>query len=107
MLLFWLSLGVAGILTVSAAIYLTLKALEAFRDFKRLGRRARGELARIEQANAAIERHLALATESGTRLEASLARLGESRARLNVLTSALADARASLDRLTGIVPRKK
>ena len=104
--LFWLSLAVAVVLTVSSAIYLTLKALEAFRDVKRLGRSTAGELARIEQASAAIERHLALATESGTRLEASLARLGESRARLSVLTSALADARASLDRLTGIVPRK-
>jgi hypothetical protein len=106
MLLFWLSLGVAVVLTVSSAIYPTLKALEAFRGFKRLGRSAAGELARIEHTSASIERHLALATESGTRLEASLARLGESRARLNVLTSALADARASLDRLTGIVPRK-
>jgi hypothetical protein len=105
--LFWVSLGVAVVLTVSSAIYLTLKGLAAFRDFKRLGRRASGELARIEQASAAIEQHLALATASGTRLEVSLARLGESRARLNVLTSALADARASLDRLTGIVaPRK-
>lgn len=104
--LFWLSLGVAVVLTVSSAIYVTLKALEAFRGFKRLGRNAAGELARIEQASAAIERHLALASASGTRLEASLARLGESRARLNVLTSALADARASLDRVTGLVPRK-
>ena len=105
-MLFWLSLGVAALLTVSSAIYLTRQALEAFRGAKRLGRSARGELARIEESSAGIERHLALATESGTRLEASLARLGESRARLNVLTSALADARASLDRLTGIVPRK-
>lgn len=106
-MLFWLSLAVALALTVSTAIYLTLKALEAFRGFKRLGRSAGRELDRIEQASAEIERHLALASESGTRLEASLARLGESRAQLNVLTSALADARASLDRLTGIVPRKK
>jgi hypothetical protein len=104
--LFWLSLGFAVVLAVSSAIYLTQKALEAFRDVKRLGRSATVELARIEQASAEIERHLALATESGTRLEASLERLGESRARLNVLTSALAEARASLDRLTGIVPRK-
>lgn len=105
-MLFWLSLAVAVVLTVSSAIYLTREALKAFRAFKRLSRNAAGELERIEQASAAIEQHLALATESGTRLEASLARLGESRARLNVLTSALADARASLDRLTGLMPRK-
>jgi hypothetical protein len=104
--LFWFSLAVAVVLTVASAFYLTLKALEAFRAFKKLGRDAAGELARIEQASAEIERHIALAAESGTRLDASLARLGESRARLNVLTSALADARASLDRITGLVPRK-
>jgi hypothetical protein len=105
-MLFWLALGVALLLTVSSSIYLTRKGLEAFRGFKRLGRSAAGELTRIEQASASIERHLALAGESGVRLEASLARLSESRARLNVLTSALADVRASVDRVTGIVPRK-
>jgi hypothetical protein len=104
--LFWLSLAVALVLAVAASIYLTLKVLEAFRSFKQLGRGAAGELARIEQASAQIERHLALASESGARLETSLARLGESRARLNVLTSALSDARASLERLTSVVPRK-
>jgi hypothetical protein len=106
MALTWLSLAVAVVLTFSSLAYLTLKALEAFRAFKQLGRGAGEELDRIGKASAEIERHLALAAAGGTRLEASLARLSESRARLNVLTSALADARSSLDRFTGVVPRK-
>jgi predicted ATPase len=104
--LFWLSLAFAAVLTVSSATYSTLKGLDAFRAFKQLGRVSGAELARIEQASAEIERHLALAAEGGTRVEASLARLRDSRAQLNVLTSALADVRASLDRLTAVAPRK-
>ena len=104
--LFWLSLGVAVVLTVSSAIYLTSKGLEAFRGVKRLGAAAAADLARIEEGSAGIERHLTLAAESGTRLEASIGRLQQSRAQLTVLTSALADARAALDRVTGLVPKK-
>ena len=106
MTLFWLALAVALVLTVSSIAFLTIRALEAFRAVKQLGRSTGTELERISAASAQIERHLALAAESGTRLEASVARLQQSRAQLNVLTSALADARASLGRLTGLVPRK-
>lgn len=104
--IFWVALIVALVLTVASAIYLTLQGLEAFRAFKRLGRDVGSELDRITTASGEIERHLALATESGTQLEASLARLRSSRARLNVLTSALADVRAAVGRVTGVVPRK-
>ena len=105
-MVFWLSLAVALLLTIGSLLYLTRQVLDVFRVFKRLGRQAGDELARIGTASAEIERHLALAAESGTRLEASLARLHESRAKLNVLTSALGDARSSLERLTSVVPRK-
>jgi hypothetical protein len=83
-----------------------LRALEAFRTFKQLGRVAGEKLDHISKSSAEIERHLTLAAESGTRLEASVARLQRSRAELNVLTAALADARATLNSFTGIVPRK-
>ena len=73
---------------------------------KRLGRSVGGELDRIAATSGEIERHLALAAESGTQLEASLARLRASRAQLTVLTSALADVRASVGRITAVVPRK-
>jgi hypothetical protein len=104
--LFWLSLAIALALVIGSSVYATLKGLEAFRRFKQLSRTAGGEAERISVGAAGIERHLALAAESGERLEASLERLRSSRAQLNVLTSALGDVRASLDRVTGIVPRK-
>lgn len=105
-MLFWLALTVALLLSVGSAIYLTLTGLAAFRDFKRLGREIGAELDRITTASGQIERHLALAAESGSRLGSALERLRESRARLNVLTSALADVRAAVGRVTGVVPRK-
>jgi len=104
--MFWLALTISLFLTVSSAIYLTQKGLEAFRAFKQLGRRAGEELDRIATASGEIERHLTLAAEGGTQLEASLARLRASRAQLSVLTSALADVRAAVGRVTAFVPRK-
>ena len=106
MAIFWLALIVALVLTVAAVSYATLKGLEAFRAFKRLGRALGSELDRIAASTDQIERRLAVAAESGTKLEASLTRLRASRARLNVLTSALADVRAAVGRVTAVVPRK-
>jgi tRNA threonylcarbamoyladenosine modification (KEOPS) complex Cgi121 subunit len=103
---FWLFLAAAVVLTVASLIYATLKALEAFRAFKALGRNVGGELDRVSATTAQIERHLELAAESGSRLEASLSRLRTSRAQLNVLTSALSDVRASVGRVTAVMPRK-
>jgi hypothetical protein len=104
--LFWLSLAVAVALITGSTVYATLKGLEVFRALKQLSRTVGKEVERISEASTGIERHLALASESGARLEASLDRLRSSRARMNVLTSALGDVRASLDRVTGVVPRK-
>ena len=106
MLIFWLALIFALVVTVAAAVYSTLRGLEAFRAFKRFGRVTGGELERIAVASDQIERHLALAEKGGTQLEASLARLRSSHARLNVLTSAIADVRAAVGRITAVVPRK-
>jgi hypothetical protein len=104
--LFWLALAVATVSVVASAIYLTLKGLEAFRAFKGLGRSVTSGLERIERATGEIERHLALAGESGARLESELAQLRRSRASLNVLRSAIADVRASVGRITSVYPRK-
>ena len=73
---------------------------------KVLGATVSRELERIEVASGQIERHLALAAESGARLDAELAQLRRSRARLNVLTSAIEDVRASVGRLQAVYPRK-
>jgi hypothetical protein len=102
----WLALILGLFLTIASAVFLTLRGLEAFRTFKRFSRAVGEELERITTASGEIERHLALAAESGSRLEISLARLRASRARLNVLTAAVADVRAAVGRVTGVVPRK-
>ncbi len=103
---FWLALAVAVVLTVASLLYVTLKALGAFRAFKALSRSVGQELERVTATTAQIERHLELAAESGSQLEASLSRLRASRSQLNVLTSALSDVRASVGRVTAVVPRK-
>ena len=104
--LYWLALAVAVVVVIVSAVSTTLKGLEAFRALKKLGGAVTDEVARIEQATGQIERHLTLASESGTRLDAQLAQLRRSRARLNVLTSAIDDVRASWGRLTAVYPRK-
>jgi hypothetical protein len=102
----WLALTIAVLLVIASSIFVTLKGLQAFRAFKALGRNVGAALERVSSASGEIERHLELASESGTRLEASLARLRASRARLNVLTSAIDDVRASFGRITSVYPRK-
>jgi hypothetical protein len=104
--LYWLALAVAVAVVIASTIWTTMKGLEAFRALKRLGGAVTSEVARIEQASGQIERHLALAAESGMRLDAELAQLRRSRARLNVLTSAIDDVRTSWGRLTDVYPRK-
>ena len=104
--LFWLALAVAIVVIVASVIYSTRKGLEAFRGVKRLGGAVTSELDRIEQASGEIERHLALAAESGSKLDAKLAQLSRSRARLNVLRSAIDEVRASVGRVTAVYPRK-
>ena len=106
MSLFWLSLAVAVVVIVASVLYSTRKGLEAFRGFKRLGNAVSSELERIEQVSVQIERHLALASESGSRLEAKLGQLRRSQARLNVLRSAIDEVRASVERVTAVYPRK-
>jgi len=104
--LYWLALAVAVAVLIVSAVYTTRKGLEFYRAFKALGGTVTSEIERIEQASGQIERHLALAAESGTRLDAQLVQLRRSRARLNVLTSAIDDVKASWGRLTAVYPRK-
>ena len=104
--LFWLALTAAIVAVVASSIYVTLKGLEAFRGAKRLGGTVSDEVERIERTTGEIERHLALAAESGSRLEVELAQLRRSRARLNVLTSAIDEVRDSIGRVTAVYPRK-
>jgi hypothetical protein len=104
--LYWLALAVAIVAIIASSIYVTRKGLEAFRGVKRLGAAVTTEVERIEQVSGEIERHLALAAESGSKLDAKLEQLRRSRARLNVLTSAIDEVRDSVGRVTAVYPRK-
>ena len=104
--LYWLALAVSIVVVIVSSIYTTREGLRAFRAFKTLGGNVSSEVERIEQASGQIERHLALAAESGARLDAELAQLRRSRARLNVLLSTINDVKASWGRLTAAYPRK-
>ena len=107
MILFWLALAVATLVSLAALMIAVRRGLALFRDFKRLSREIGDELDGIARATGEIELHLQAAATSGTALDASLTRLRASRAELAVSTAAIADVRASLDRLTSFVPRSK
>jgi hypothetical protein len=106
MWLFWLTLAFSIVAVVASLVFTTRRALQFFRDAKSMTAATSTALDAVTRSTEQIERHLELATESGTRLEASLARLRASRARLDVQRAAIDDVRASLDRLTALAPRK-
>ena len=94
MILFWLALAVATLVSVVALVTAIRRGLALFRDFKQLSREVGEKLDGIERASGEIELHLQKAATSGSALEASLTRLRTSRAQLAVSTAAIADVRA-------------
>jgi hypothetical protein len=107
MILFWLALAVATLVSVVALVTAIRRGLAVFRDFKRLSSEVGEKLDGIARASSEIELHLQTAATSGSALEASLARLRTSRAELAVSTAAIADVRASIDRIVSFLPRSK
>jgi hypothetical protein len=107
MILFWLALAVATLVSVAALVITIRRGLALFRDFKRLSSEVGEKLDGIERASSEIELHLQTAATSGSALEASLTRLRASRAELAVSTAAIADVRASIDRVASFLPRSK
>jgi hypothetical protein len=105
-LLFWLALAATIIAVVAALTVTTVRGIGLFREAKRVGGRIGEEVAGIERGTAAIEGHLAAATESSEALQRAVARLNASRARLNVLLAAIEDARATARLVTAYLPRK-
>ena len=106
MWLFWLTLAFSLIAVAASLVFTTRRALQLFRDVKRLATAAGDAVDEVGRSTEQIERHLALAAEGGAQLDTSLARLRTSRARLNVQRAAIADVRAALARITGLAPRK-
>ena len=75
MILFWLALAVATLVSVVALVTAIRRGLALFRDFNRLSSEVGEKLDGIERASGEIELHLQLAATSGSALEASLTRL--------------------------------
>ncbi len=94
------SLAVAG-----AAVYLVVRALQAWRDLKRLRRHLLGELDRLASKSKRASKKAERVTDQ-PRLTQSLERLRVGLARLAVLRSALDEATAPVRLLASVYPRK-
>jgi hypothetical protein len=106
MWLFWLTLAASTVAVIASLVFTTRRGLQVFRDAKKLSASSGEALDRVSRSSEQIERHLALAAESGTRLDRSLERLRTSRAQLNVQLAAIDDVRAFVGQITGLAPRK-
>ena len=97
---------IAGFLAVVAAVvFLLIRVLQAWRDFKRLRRHVGKELARVAGlADTAADK----ASRAGDqpRLAASLDRLRGGLAQLAVLRAALDEVSDTVGRVTVLYPRK-
>ena len=101
---FWLALAVLVVALVCGVVYAVVRALQLYREAKRVGGVLGGEVARIEVTAAQIEAHMRNADEARGRLQAASDRLAVSRAKLNVQLAALHEARAQLRRVFWFVP---
>ena len=99
------ALTVAVLAVVAAAVFVCVRSLQAWRDFKRFRRQLGRELDQLadagERTAAAAER----ATGSAE-LTASADRLRRSLTRLAILRSAIDEATGTVTRFTALYPRK-
>jgi hypothetical protein len=101
----WAGLGVGLLAALAALVFLAVRLLQAWRDFKRVRRHIFKALDLLAEKG---ERTAELAAAAGDTdgLEQSLGRLRASLARLAVLREALAEAQETFGRVTAFVPRK-
>jgi hypothetical protein len=95
----------AALATLGATIFLVVRGLQGWRDFKRLRR----HLAKALQALADVAERTSQSAErvsDQSALEESLRRLRISLATMNVLTAALDEVDETFRRVTAVVPRK-
>jgi uncharacterized protein YjiS (DUF1127 family) len=102
--LIWSGLIAGVIAAVSGLVYLVIRILQAWRDFKR----TRRHLVRaLDHVTESAERAAVKAEAADSReLQESLARLRRSLAELHVLRTAAEEAQATFEGFAGIVPRK-
>ena len=102
--LIWAGLIAGVIAAISGLVNLVIRALQAWRDFKRTRRhlvRALGRLGDVVE-RAAVKAEAADSVE----LQRSIRRLQRSLAQLHVLRTAAEEAQATFEGIADIVPRK-
>ena len=100
----WFALGVLIVSLIAGFAYVVLRALQLWRETKRVSGTLGSEVDRVSAETARIEHHLANAEAATGRLKTALERLSDSRARLGVQRAAVREARAQLRRVFWFVP---
>jgi hypothetical protein len=101
----WAALIAGGLAIVGALAYLGVRALQAWRDFKRVRRHLLGAAEAVTAQGEAVADGAADALDTSDVTE-SLARLRGSLARLAVLREAVDEAQDALGRIVSVMPRK-
>jgi hypothetical protein len=91
---------------LAPAGYAAYRALEAWRELRRLRRRLAGAVTEIGRRAALVERRVAAAGAGPERLARAQAGLDDALAEARALGSAFAEVRDAVGRLTGLVPSK-
>jgi HAMP domain-containing protein len=95
----------AALAVVAAAVFVAVRSLQAWRDFKRFRRQLGRELDQLATASERTAVAAERATESAE-LAASVGRLRGSLARLAILRAAVDEATGTVTRFTALYPRK-
>ena len=97
---------VAGALaTFAALLFLAVRILEAWRDFKRLRRHVAKELDRLADAGERLADSTARASDT-TRLDERVGHLRATLARYAVLQEAIGEVTGMIGRVTAFIPSK-
>jgi hypothetical protein len=102
----WLALGISLAIAVASLVFATVRALAAWRTFRRFRRRVVDGQADLLRRVTGIERRMASSGGSAARLQRAQAELQDSLATARVLSAAVAEVRATVSRFTGLVPSK-
>jgi Flp pilus assembly protein TadB len=95
----------AGLAVVAAAVFVVVRSLQAWRDFKRFRRQLGRHLDQLADAGERTAQAAERVTDSAE-LTASVGRLRRSLGRLAVLRAALDEATGTVTRFSALYPRK-
>ena len=103
--LIYAALLAGALATFAALLFLAVRILEAWRDFKRLRRHVAKELDRLADAGERLADSAGRASDT-TRLEQHVDHLRTTLARYAVLREAVDEVTGTFGRVTALVPRK-